>query len=138
MIKEISTFIASKTGLVIGARLQIGHRTQDSPDRCSVIMESGGSGLYPDLPDRADKMIQILTRAKTQGTARADAWVIFNALYRNYEYGSAGWAIPAVAPAIQDYVAMVIEPVSDPTYIRQDEKGRFEYSCNYQFKMRDD
>jgi hypothetical protein len=136
MLKAISTFIALKTGLTIGGRLQIGHRTQDSPTRCSVIMESGGGGLEPDLPDRIDKMIQVLTRAKTYFTARADARVIFNALYRDHEYGSAGWDIPAVAPAVQDYVAMMIEPVSDPAYIGQDEKGRFEFSCNYQFLMR--
>jgi hypothetical protein len=138
MITEIWSFIATRTGLVKGTELLVGHRTQDAPDECSVVMESGGGGIVPDLVDRVDKMIQILTRAKTYFTAHDNAWVIYNALYRDHEYGSAGWSIPAVAPAVQDYVAMIIEPVSDPAYIGQDEKGRFEFSTNYQFLMRND
>ena len=132
MIKEIAKFIESKTSFVIGTDLFVGHRLQDSPDRCQTILESGGSALYFDLPDRADKMIQVISRAETYFTARGDAKTIFNVLH-----GTAGWTLSAVAPAVQDYEAQTIEAVADPQYIGQDEKGRFEFSTNFIFKIKD-
>ena len=136
MIKEIATFIATKAGLVIGTTLQVGHRTQDDPDRCSVVMESGGGAIHVDLPDRVDKMVQIISRGLTYFNARDDAMDIYDALYRDHTLGSAGWELTAIAPAIQDYVVMVIEPVSVPAYIGQDEKGRFEFSQNSIWRIR--
>jgi len=132
MIKEIAAFIASKTSFVIGDTLQVGHRTQDAPDRCNVVLESAGGGLYFDLPDRVDKMIQVISRANTYLRARDDAWEIFDALH-----GTAGWTLSAVAPAVQNYEAMTIEAVADPQYIGQDEKRRFEFSTNYIFRNQD-
>ena len=131
MIKEIAVFISGKTSLIIGDTLQVGHRTQDAPDRCSAILESGGGKPYFDLPDRIDKTIQIISRAKTYFTARTDAWEIFDALH-----GTAGWQISAVAPATQDYEAQVIEGISDPQYIGQDEKLRYEFSTNFIVKIK--
>ena len=136
MLQEIAKFIENKTAtFTIGTNLFEGHRLQDAPDRCTCILETGGSSLYFDLPDRVDKMIQVLSRSKSYVTARADAWEIFNALHTG-AYGSAGHTLAAVAPAIQNYVAMTIEAVSDPQYIGQDEKRRYEFSTNYLFKIR--
>jgi len=137
MLQEIAKFIENKTTtFTIGTNLFEGHRLQDAPDRCTCILETGGGSLHFDLTDRIDKMIQVLSRAKTYFTARADAMEVFNALHTG-AYGMAGHTLAAVAPADQDYEAMVIEAVSDPQYIGQDEKRRHEFSCNYQFKLRD-
>ena len=136
MLQEIAKFIEDKTAsFTIGTNLFEGHRLQDAPNRCTCILETGGSGLHPDLTDRVDKMIQVLSRAKTYFTARADAMEVFNALHTG-DYGMAGHTLAAVDPAVQAYEAMTIEAVSDPQYIGQDEKRRYEFSTNYQFKIR--
>lgn len=128
MLKEIVQFIEDKTSFVIGTDLFAGHRLQDAPDQCQVVLETGGSALHFDLTDRVDKMIQVISRAKTYFTAREDAMEVFDALHTG-DYGAAGHTLTT-------YVVMVIEAVSDPQYIGQDEKGRYEFSCNYQFKIR--
>ncbi len=138
MIIEISKFIADESGFVLGDTIQVAHRTPDSPDRCSVVLESVGAGIHPDLPDKLDKMIQVISRAKTYMDALNDALVIFKALRGSVVAGS---GIPlgireilAVAPATQDYEA-VIEALAGPQFIGTDEKGRFEMSCNYIFRL---
>jgi len=132
MIKEIGTFIAARAGFAVGTTMQIGHRTDSSPDRCGVALESAGGGLHFDLPDRVDKMIQVISRATTYMDARDDAWTIFNALH-----GEAGWKtdLTAIAPATQNYEAMTIEALTDPQYIGQDDKDRYEFSTNYIFRI---
>jgi hypothetical protein len=135
MLKEIAKFIEDNTSFVIGTDLFEGHRLQDAPDQCQIVLETGGGSLHFDLTDRVDKMIQIISRAKTYFTARTDAWEVFDALH-NGAYGSAGHTLAAVAPAVQNYEAMTIEAISDPQYIGQDEKRRYEFSCNYLFKIR--
>lgn len=139
MIKEITKFIATESGFALGTKLQCAHRTPESPVRCSVVLESVGGIVYPDLPDRVDKMIQVISRAKTYMKARDDAWVIYKALYPDLTAAglpSGARTILAVAPATQDYEAQTIEPLADPQYIGQDDKGRFEFSTNYIFRMR--
>lgn len=130
MIKEITAFIARKTSFIVGGTLQVGHRTEDSPDQCNVVLESAGGALHFDLPDRNDKMIQVISRAETYLTARDDAREIFTAIH-----GTAGWTLTAVPPATQDYKAMTIEALADPQYIGQDDIGRFEFSTNYIFRI---
>lgn len=132
MIKEIAAFIASKTSFAIGTTLQVAHRTQDSPDRCNVVLETAGGAVYFDLPDRVDKHIQIISRAKTYMDARDDAWEIYRALHD----GTGGWTLTAVPPAEQDYEAMTIEALAEPQYIGQDDKKRYEISCNYIFRIK--
>lgn len=134
MIKEIASFIADKANLTIGTDLYVGHRPQNAVDACDTVLETAGGGIHPDIPDRVDKHIQVLSRAKTYFTARARAWLVFDAIYRDHTKGSAGWPLPNIVG--DDYVAMVIEPLADPQYIGQDEKGRYEFSCNYVFKIR--
>ena len=81
MIKEIATFIATESGFVLGDTIQMAHRTDESPDRCSVVLESGGGSIEYDLPDRVNKMIQVISRAETYMDARDDAWTIYKALF---------------------------------------------------------
>lgn len=115
--------------------MQVGHRPLDAPDRCSVVLETGGGATFFGLQDRIDKQIQILTRALTYFTARGDAWIIYDALITNFSYGSANWDLPIII-AGKKYTAMVIEATTDPTYIGQDEKLRFEFSTNFLFRIK--
>ena len=134
MIREISKFIADRSGFTVGDTLQVAHRPPSAPHRCSVVLESVGGGLYADLRDRIDKMIQVISRAKTYMDARDEARTIFNKLHHDDDsHGS--WLIDHVDPATQDYRAMTIDALADPQYIGQDNKRRYEFSTNYIFRM---
>lgn len=132
MLKELTVFICSKVpGLTIGGNVQVGFRAQDAPVRCHTFLESGGAIPVFELTDRIDYMMQIATRAETYQMARADAWEIFDAIN-----GTAGWQIGAITSAGQAYEAQVIEALAAPQYIGQDEKGAFEMSTNFLFRMK--
>ncbi len=132
MLKELSTWICTKvSGLTIGVNVQIGFRAQDAPVRCHTFLESGGALPAFELVDRVDYMLQIATRGETYQQARADAYAIFDAIN-----GTAGWQIPALISGGQDYEAQVIEALAAPQYIGQDEKGAFEFSTNYLWRMK--
>ena len=135
MIKEVVTFIKDKTaGLVIDTNIFAGHRPQGVADACDVVLETTGGEVFPELPERADPVFQVLSRAKTYFKARARSYAIYDAIYRDWIYGSAGFTLPVVDDA---YEAMIIEPLAPPQYIGQDEKLRFEFSTNYIFKIRE-
>ena len=126
---------ALAAGLTRDTDLFAGHRPQNIADDCDVVLESAGGSVFPELPERADVVFQVLSRAVTYMTARARAWTIYNAIYRDWTYGSAGWILPIVIVG-EEYEAMVIEPLASPQYIGQDEKGRYEFSTNYIFKIK--
>lgn len=134
MLKEITEFIEDKASLTRDTDLFSGHRPQGSPDACDVVLESTGGPVYWWNPERADPVIQVLSRAKTYMTARDRAYAIYDAIYRNWTYGSAGWTLPVVGT--DEYEAMTIEPLSPPQYIGQDENGRYEFSTNYIFRIK--
>ena len=132
MIKEISTWACTKVaGLTLGGNVQVGYRVQDAPVRCHTFLESGGAIPAFELTDRIDYLIQVATRAETYQTARADAWAIFNAIN-----GTAGWQVAPLTSGGQAYEAQVVEALAAPQYIGQGEKGAFEFSTNYLFRMK--
>jgi len=96
VIKEVTEFIEFKTGLTRDTDLFAGHRPQGVADACDVVLESSGGSAFFDLPERADPVFQVLSRAKTYFTARDRAWAIYDAIYRNHIYGSANWELPTV------------------------------------------
>ncbi|MCJ7828582.1 MAG: minor capsid protein [Dehalococcoidia bacterium] len=130
MFQEIVTFIAGRTGFTIGTTLQAGHRLATAPDRCVLIAESGGGATVPELPDRADFLIQALSRAKKYFEARDDAWTVYTALH-----GTAGWNMPNISGSGDDYIAWTVEALAIPQYIGQDVDGRYEFSVNFIFRM---
>lgn len=111
--------------------LCVGHRPQEQPDRCVLVGESGGGVTIPDLKDRIDKNVQIITRSKTYFTARDDAWEIFEAMHDACCPASV-WAYQQSG---EEYQAPVILANSDPQYIGQDERRRFEFSTNFVWKI---
>ena len=133
MIKEVTDFIANKAGLTRDTDIFAGHRLSDTIDTCDVVIETAGGEAFFDLPERADIVVQVISRGTTYFTARARAYVIYDAIFRNYVYGSAGWTLPVVDAA---YEAMVIVPLAIPQYKGLDDKKRFEFSCNYIFKLK--
>jgi len=142
MVKEITKFIEDKAGLTIGDDLWAGHRPQGCDDDCDVVLEASGGSVIFDLPERADVVIQVLSRDTTYFTARARAWVIYDAIFRDYsplfdplKVASAGWILDIITVG-EEYEAMVIEPISPPQYIGQDEKLRHEFSTNYIWRIR--
>lgn len=131
MIREISTLIETLTGFAIGTTLQVGHRVQDAPDRCILVGESGGGSpnYYMAFVGMADVNIQVLARGMSYFEARDDCWAVYNALS-----GTSNWNMPAVGSG-PDYLAMVVEAISTPAYIGQDENGRYEFSVNFIFRV---
>jgi len=115
VIKEITTFIRDRVNsplavpvpvaLAIDVNLFAGHRplgVVPDPDACDVVLESSGGTSFSELPERADVMFQVLSRAKTYMTARDRAWAIYDAIYRNWTLGSAGWRLPLI---LGDYIS---------------------------------
>ena len=135
MIQEVAKFIANKAGLTIGTDLFEGHRPQGTIDACDVLMETAGGTIFFDLPERADPVFQVLSRAKNYVAARARAYAIYDAIYRDWIYGAAGFILPVVTVG-EEYEAMIIEPLAPPQFVRIDEKGRFEFSTNYLMKIK--
>jgi len=136
MIKTIAIKIEElTTSFTVGTNLLVGFRPSDAIDRCSTIYESG-SGGHPELADRADAMIQIISRSTREPTgsieqARADACEIHDAIH-----GTFGWNMTPVAGE-GTLKAMTIEKVSGPAYMGIDDKGRHEYSTNYLWRIQD-
>jgi len=124
MIKEIATYIESKTSLVIGTDLFAGWRPQDIQDTCSVIIETGGAGGSMWLSDRQDKTIQVLSRAKDYYDARGEAYKIYSILN-----AGKGLTLPDLGDG--DFRINVSEAIQIPANMGQDEKGRWEFSTNY-------
>jgi hypothetical protein len=129
VIKEIAEFIEDKTYFDVGVDLFVGHRPQDAPDRCQVLLERSGGVLHFDLPDRVDLVVQVLSRGLTYFNARDDAYTIFNTIH-----GTAGWTLPTLTTG-ESYKAMTIEAQAAPQAIGQDDKGRYEFSTNYIFRV---
>jgi hypothetical protein len=130
MFRAICLFIKSRTGFG-EPYIQEGHRAQSAPPRCALISEAGGGEVFPELPDEANVMIQIITRGNTYFQARDDAMVFYDALH-----GEAGWNVPAAPPSSgPDYLAMTIDATAYPQYIGQDTNGKFEFSVNFIFRM---
>ena len=137
MLKEIAEFIEDKTSFVIGTTLQVGHREQGAPDRCICVLETAGGSVVPELPDRVDLNIQVIARGLTYFNARDDAWAVYDGIYRNFKtYAAAGFALPAAGGGAGTLTAMTITPLACPQYIGFDEKGRYEFSTNYIFLVK--
>jgi len=131
MIKEIAQFVASKSGFTLGTTLQFGHREQDAPARCILVAFNAGGGTDFYLPDREDKMVQILARAESYVDAYEDAMIVYDAIH-----GTAGWTLTVITTG-KEYEIIDIEAMNPPQYVGPDEKGRHEWSTNYIFRIKD-
>ena len=129
MLKEITKYIENNTTLVIGTNLFAGHRPSNSPNTCVLVLETAGGLNDFYLTDYIEKNIQILTRARNYFTARSQAYTIHSLLH-----GKAGITLPIVVIG-NEYLVDIINAVHIPQPIGQDDKGRYEFSTNYVFKI---
>jgi hypothetical protein len=138
VIREIAQFIEDRTHgyFEIGRNLYVGYLpvvdALGAPviDQLAVVLENVGADVDGQLPDYADKYIQIWNRAKDFWEARDDAYVIYNVLH-----GATGWDLPVLTSG-EDYLAMVIDARSQPAPIAQpDDQGYFVFSTNYVFRI---
>lgn len=129
MIKEITKYIGDNSSLVIGTNLFGGHRPPNAPNECVVILENAGGKPEYSIPDSVEKAIQILTRAATYFTARANAYALYAFLH-----GKSGITLPVITSG-EEYLVNVIEAMNVPQPIGQDEKGLWEFSTNFIFRI---
>jgi hypothetical protein len=130
MIQEIGQWLETNLTLTIGTDLYIGHRPQDAPARCSVLLERVGGVPNFFLTDKVDYALQVLSRSDSYMTARDDAIAIYA-----FIHGASGWTLPVVNSG-DAYFLEVAEAQAYPAYIGQDDKGNHEWSCNYIIKIR--
>ena len=139
MIYSVAQWIENLAlGFTIGTNFFVGYipdKREDgtaTPHRAVLIIDQTPSAVYFDVPDRVDFAVQILCRAKDKADAHADAFTI----HRGISVRSAiNLPDPEYASG-STYVAMTIEANQAPGYILQDAKGRFQYSQNFIFRIR--
>ena len=139
-LDSVAQYIENTVGaLTIGVNLFIGFIPQKRPDGTAppddstIVLEAAGGGLEFDLIDRADKMVQVITRSKDYITAKEDAFTIFDLFH-----GNSGLYLPPFEHASgRDYVAMTIEANSLPMPVGEDDANRWRFSTNYIVRIRE-
>jgi len=155
MLKEISKFIENLTlgpapGWNIGVNMFAGHVPVKNsagniiPERYLAVLENAGGALLMDVggvvtstppstvwPKYAEKAVQLLNRAKTYFTARADAEQLFD-----YLDNTAGWQLPDPSGGASQYIACVINAYAPPAPVENPSKsGLYIFSTNYVWKI---
>jgi len=139
MIYSVQQWIENLAlGFTIGENLFVGgfpdlrEDGTKTPNRAVAIIDQSGSAVYFDIPDRADLVLQFLARGDQKRDPMDDSKTIFDRIH-----GIAQINLPPEEAASGGlYVAMTIEANAGPQYIGQDGKGRFQYSTNYIFRIR--
>lgn len=130
MIKEITTYLKSLLGTswVIGTNLFAGSAPSDVVVDCLILIESGGVP-NPSLSDSMAKSVQILSRAADYHDAMDNAMLAYRALHCK-----AGITLSVIV-AGEEYYVDTITAISVPQSLGQDEKGLFNISTNYVFRL---
>jgi len=130
MIKELTTYLKSLLGTnwVIGTNLLAGYAPAEITADCLIIIESGGVPNFY-LTDRQEKAVQILSRAADYNDAMDNAMLAYRALH-----GKAGITLSVIVQG-EAYYVNTIEAISLPQNVGQDEKGLFNISTNFVFKL---
>lgn len=131
MIKEITTYIANNTSLTLESTLFGGFRPDSAPDTCVVVLETSGGSVNSYFPDAGEKSIQILSRAKSYWTARSNIHLVFDALKSKAQV-----TLPVIS-GNPTYKAEFIEAQEFPQSVGQDERGLWEFSQNFIFRIRE-
>lgn len=85
MIRELCEYIESNTSFTIGSTLFALGMDSDVVDRCVVMAEVSPGIADPTLDGLRQIPLVAYARAKTQFTARDDAYTVFNLLHRGYQ-----------------------------------------------------
>jgi hypothetical protein len=127
MIKELTTFISTKTALVIGTTLFAGFIPSEVSEDAVAVIESGGVPDF-DLTDKEAKTIQVLSLSRNYWTARSNALLVHGVLH-----GMKGETLSKIDGG--PYFVNTGEALSVPQSLGQDEKGRFAFSTNYVLRI---
>lgn len=119
---------ARRAGLV---PICVGHTPDESPPNHIVILERTPGGVMGQLPEAADLMIQVIARGNTYFMARDYAWEVYTNLH-----GKCCHDLEYKESPLTDEAFVTIDATGTPAHIGIDEKGRFQFSCNFQFSYR--
>jgi hypothetical protein len=132
MIKEITKYIADGVnGLILGTNIFPGAFHANCPDSCVAVIETPAGDVSFYLPDYAGKVVQVVVRDAEYLAAHDRAKEIFDLLH-----GMAGIDLPVIDGGTQ-YLANVIEAMTPPGSIGQDERGLHEFVTNFVFRIQE-
>ncbi|MCX5657849.1 MAG: minor capsid protein [Candidatus Omnitrophica bacterium] len=131
MLKELCTYIQTETDFIIGIDLFAGFIPSTAQDDCVVAIEGGGKPNFY-LPDKEEKVVQILSRAKDYWAARNNAKTIFDLLH-----GKSGIELMYLNTGVPVYILSTIEAIALPQSVGQDERGLFNISVNFIIRLQD-
>lgn len=131
MIKEIATYIDQNTALTLESTLFAGFRPDHAPDTCVVVLETGGGSVNSYFPDAGEKLIQILSRAKSYWDARSNSMIVHDFLKSKAQV-----TLPVIS-GNPTYKAEFIEAQEFPQSLDQDDRGLWEFSQNFIFRIRE-
>ena len=111
----------------------VGHTPDQAPPDHIVLLERTPGGLLSGLPAAVDLMIQVIARGITHFTARDFIWEVYKSIHEkcchDLEY-------PDLESAGAKEAFVTIDATGSPAWIGIDEKGRHQFSCNFQFSYR--
>jgi len=123
LLREVTDWLAGKTGLTLGQDLHAGNLPPEGQDLCAVVLERGGVPAQPRLTGRIGAYaLQVLVRGPSYFQARdlayqLDAWLS----------DCAGMDLPANS----EWAIHVCQGVAAPQFLGFDGRGRPEFSTNY-------
>lgn len=109
----------------------VGHTPDECPPDHIVILERTPGVTFGQLPEAADLMYQVIARGTTYLTARDFAWEVYTEIH-----GKCCYNLEYSESANADEAFNTIDATGTPAWIGIDEKGRHQFSCNYQFSYR--
>lgn len=122
ILQEIADFIEDNTDLVVGTDLFAGAAPANAQDSHNIIIESGGNP-DSDLSDYQEKTVQVLSKSTDYLTARAAAENIYSVLHCK------------AGMTFGNFYANVVEAITLPQSVGQDEKGLYTISTNYVLRI---
>jgi len=130
VLKQITQYIKNNTtGFTIGTNLFAGFVPSTAANDIVVVRESGGA-TDADLVDKVEYAIQVLSRAVDYWVARANAIKVYDCLHCKK-----GITLPTVDG--KAYYANVIQAITAPQNVGQDEAGLHNISTNFIIRIED-
>lgn len=126
MIFSVTQYIANNTTFVIGSTLFAGFGGLDIPETAVVVQELVPGLADGLLTDKVQKLVRVLSRAKSYATARANAYSVFDFLH-----GKMQITLPVVDSG-GIYLCNIEGTL--PFYIGLDDKFRHQFVTNFIFK----
>jgi len=123
LLREVTTWVSTGTGWVIGTELFAGKFPPEEQDEAVVILESGGPPEQILIDRRVGRyMFQVLCRGSTYFSVRDNAVAAMTYLHELAQQVIGEWEV------------LTSEAITQPQFIGYDERGRVEFSTNYELR----